>query len=100
MSDAPDNHQLARQFAVLEERMNTMKADLSATLERFRADMAGLRDEMAKRDTEMAKRDTEMANEMARRDIETAKRDNRLLWAVIGLALAVILALGRSIFTG
>ena len=59
-----------------------MEADLSATLERFRADMAGLREVMAKR------------------DIETAKRDNRLLWAVIGLALAVILALGRSIFTG
>ena len=81
-----------------------MKADLSATLERFRADMAGLREVMAKRDiemaNEMAKRDIEMANEMARRDIETAKRDNRLLWAVIGLALAVILALGRSIFTG
>ena len=40
MSDAPDNHELARQVAVLEERMKTMQADLSATLERFRADMA------------------------------------------------------------
>ena len=40
MSEAPDNHELARQIAVLEERMNTMQADLSATLERFRADMA------------------------------------------------------------
>ncbi len=37
MSDAPDNHELARQVAVLEERMNTMQADLSATLERFEA---------------------------------------------------------------
>ena len=30
MSEAPDNHQLARQLAVLEERMNTLQADLSA----------------------------------------------------------------------
>ena len=40
MSDAPDSHELARQIAVLEERMNTMQAELSTTLERFRADMA------------------------------------------------------------
>ena len=40
MSEAPDNHELARQVAILEERMNTMQADLSAALERFRADMA------------------------------------------------------------
>ena len=39
MSGAPDNHVLARQIAVMEERMNTMQADHSATLERFRTDM-------------------------------------------------------------
>ncbi len=33
MSEAPDNHELARRIAVLEERMNT-------SYERLRADMA------------------------------------------------------------
>ncbi len=55
--------------------MNTHQAEYESALDRLRADMA-------------------------RRDVETAKRDNRLLWAVIGLAIAVILALGRSIFSG
>ncbi len=40
MSGAPDHYELARQIAVMEERMKTMQADLSATLERFRTDMA------------------------------------------------------------
>ncbi len=40
MSDDPDIHGPDRQVAVLEGRMNTMQADLSVTLERFRADMA------------------------------------------------------------
>ncbi len=39
MTETPDNQDLARQVAVLEERMNTMQANLSAALERFRADM-------------------------------------------------------------
>ena len=68
MSEAPDNHQVARQLAVLEERMNTMQADLSATLERFRADMA-------KRETEGARRETRMLLAMA---------------AMIGLAVTII----------
>ena len=68
MSGVPDNHELARQFAVVEERMNTMQADLSATLERFRADMA-------RRDTEAAKRETRTLLAMA---------------AMIGLAVAII----------
>jgi hypothetical protein len=57
MSEAPDNHELARQIAVLEERMNTFQADLTATLEGFRKDMAQRDAEAAKRDTEAAKRD-------------------------------------------
>lgn len=69
MSDVPDHHELARQFAVLEERMNTMQADLSATLERFRADMA-------KRETDWAKRD----------------KDN-LRWQV-GLWIAAVVIIG------
>ena len=68
MSEAPDNLQVARQLTVLEERMNTMQADLSATLERFRADMA-------KHEKEGAKRETRMLLAMA---------------AMIGLAVAII----------
>lgn len=51
MSEVPDHHELNRQFAVLEERMNTKHAEYEtgleriagenkATLERLRADMA------------------------------------------------------------
>ncbi len=68
MSGAPDINYLARQVAVLEERMNTMQADLSATLERFLVDMAT-------------------------RDVEAAKRETRMLLAIagmLGLAVAVI----------
>lgn len=39
MSEASDNHQLAWQLAILEERMDTMQSDLSATLERSRPDV-------------------------------------------------------------
>ena len=36
----PNIHDLARQVAVLEERMNTQTADLGKALAEFRADMA------------------------------------------------------------
>lgn len=68
MSGELDIHEINRKLAVLEERMNTMQADLSATLERFRADMA-------KRETEGARRETRMLLAMA---------------AMIGLAVAII----------
>ena len=48
MSDLPDNHELAQQVAVLEERMKTMQAEYESALDRnnaafdrLRADMAG-----------------------------------------------------------
>ena len=40
MSAAPDNHDLARRLAVLEERMNTKAAETEGALDRLRADMA------------------------------------------------------------
>ena len=46
MSDAPDNHELARQLAVLEERMKTMD-------ERYDKGWALLREDMAKRETRL-----------------------------------------------
>ncbi len=60
MGDVPDNHELARQGAVLEERMKTMQAenetlkgDLAATLSGMRADMAAHREDAAGRETRM-----------------------------------------------
>jgi len=50
MSGAPDNHELARQLAVLEERMNTHQAE-------YRTDIARLAEDIARRDAELAKRD-------------------------------------------
>ena len=52
MSEAPDNHELARQFAVLEERMNTHQATYETALER-------LERRMAERDAEAAKREVQ-----------------------------------------
>ena len=40
MSEVPDNHDFARNIAVLEERMKTMKAEYESALDRLRADMA------------------------------------------------------------
>lgn len=40
MSEAPDNHELARRLAVLEERMNTKAAETESALDRLRADIA------------------------------------------------------------
>ncbi|MCY3995616.1 MAG: hypothetical protein OXF07_05715 [Rhodobacter sp.] len=53
MGDAPDSHELDRRIAVLEERMKTMQADLSAALERNNAAFERLRADMAARETRM-----------------------------------------------
>ena len=68
MSDAPDNHELARQLAVLEERMKTMQAE-------YRTDIARLAEDMAKHNVEAAKRETRMLLAVA---------------AMIGLAVAIL----------
>ncbi len=54
MSEAPDNHALARQLAVLEERMNTRQAEYESALERIAGDH---RDALGRLQTDMAKRD-------------------------------------------
>lgn len=43
VTEAPDNHELAKQLVVLEERMKTAKAEYESALDRLRADMAGQR---------------------------------------------------------
>ena len=40
MSGPPSNHGLAQRLAVLEERMNTIRAESESAYERLRADMA------------------------------------------------------------
>ena len=53
MNDTFDHHEFDTRLAVLEERMKTLQADLTATLEGFRTDQAKLREDMAKRETRM-----------------------------------------------
>ncbi|MCY4167735.1 MAG: hypothetical protein OXE82_05595 [Rhodobacter sp.] len=69
MGDAPDIHELARQVAVLEERMKTMHAEYEGALDRLRADME-------------------------RRDADAAKRDKDNLRWQIGLWIAAVVILG------
>lgn len=40
MSKVPDNHELARQLAVLEERMKTMQAEYKTDIGQLAADIA------------------------------------------------------------
>ena len=75
---------LARQVAVLEERMETMN-------ERYDKGWALLREDLAKRDVEMA-----------RRDAEFAKRDKNLsiqIYAVAFGIVAVMIVIGGTIIS-
>ena len=97
MNEAPDNHELARRFAVLEERMNTMQADLSATLERFRADMETSNTTFERLRADMAERDAARSE----RDAARSERDATARWwqttIIIG-AVAVALGVAGLIF--
>ena len=75
MSDALDTHALARQIAVLEERMNTMQAE-------YRTDIARLAEDMASREAARAER------EAAR-----AERDSNARWWQTAILIAAIAAL-------
>ncbi len=95
MSEQDELVDLARQMAVLEERMETMnerydkgwkllEAKMGEDIAKRDAEFSKLREEMAKRDTEMAKRDTEMAKR------DTA--NTRWLIGVIIAASAIVIA--------
>jgi len=75
MGDAPDNHELDRRIAVLEERMKTMD-------ERYDKGWALLREDMAKRDAARSER------EAARSEREATAR-----WWQTGVLIAAIAAL-------
>lgn len=95
MSGTPDIHGLARQFAVLEERMKTMQME-------YRTDIAHLAEAMARRDGElketMARRDGELKETMARGDGELRADQQaglrQQLIAVIGIVALGFAALG------
>ncbi|MBC6438598.1 MAG: hypothetical protein GDA52_10830 [Rhodobacteraceae bacterium] len=101
----PDNHSIARQLAVLEERMNTHQADYRTGWEAIRAnmaehqrdyrtDIARLAEDMARRDAEQAKRDADLKAEVAKRDADAAKRDKdnqRFLIALFGVFVAIFI---------
>ncbi len=40
MSEAPDNHELARHLVILEERMKTMQAEYKTDIERLAKELA------------------------------------------------------------
>ncbi|MCY4167966.1 MAG: hypothetical protein OXE82_06765 [Rhodobacter sp.] len=52
MTDTPDTRGLEKQLALVQKDMEIMRADLAATLEGFRADIARGREDAAKRDKE------------------------------------------------
>ncbi len=80
MSGEWDIHDLARQVAVQEERMNTRQAEYESALHRLRADMTRLTDEAAR--------------SAAKRDVEAARRDKDNTRWQIGLWVAAIVVLG------
>lgn len=53
MNKPQDNQELAKQFAVLEERMNTHQAKIDSTLNALRADQNALRAELRTRELTM-----------------------------------------------
>ncbi len=69
MNEMPDNHELARKLAVLEERMNTHQAAYETALERIE-------------------------RRMAERDAEFAKRETRLILAIGGMIAIAAAVLG------
>ncbi|MCY4306148.1 MAG: hypothetical protein OXC62_15440 [Aestuariivita sp.] len=104
MNDEPDLHELAKQFAVLEERMKTKHAEtetvlerLNAAFERLRADievkMSSMKEDAAKRDTDNIKQMTDIKERLSKRDTEFAKFETRMIFltiATISAATAII----------
>jgi len=54
----PDNHELDKRLAVMEERMNTIQANLDKTLQEFKTDAERRETAAEKRDKEAAQRET------------------------------------------
>ncbi|MBC6436749.1 MAG: hypothetical protein GDA52_01120 [Rhodobacteraceae bacterium] len=90
---APDLHTIARQLAVLEERMNTHQADYKTGWEAIRANMADLKADIAKRDADSRTNIADLKADIAKRDAEASRREMRLTLTVlgaVGLATAIL----------
>jgi len=112
MNDDPEIHEISARIIRVEERMNTMQSDLSASLERFRADSAVLREDIIKRDKEQSERYSLLREDIIKRDKEQserysllrediAKRDRAtvqwIVGVVFGAALLIIAVTGLMI---
>ena len=93
MGNPPDNHELARQLAVLEERMKTMQADLSAALERNNAAFDRLRADM----TGLEKRLVEKNAETADRIATATERMANSRWWQTAIMIAVVALVGAAV---
>ncbi|MBC6438046.1 MAG: hypothetical protein GDA52_07890 [Rhodobacteraceae bacterium] len=87
----PDIHSIARQLAVLEERMNTYQADYRTDIARLAEDMAKRDAEQAKRDAEQAKRDADLKADIAKRDKDNQRFLVNLLLVLFGVLVAIII---------
>ena len=65
MNTPPDNHELDKRLAVMEERMKTINAQNESAIDRMNAIIADLKTENATRDKEAEKRDKEAARREA-----------------------------------
>ena len=95
MGDAPDNHELDRRIAVLEERMNTHQATYETALERNNAAFERLRADMAARETALSERIATATDRMATADDRNATArwwQTGAILAGIAVAVAVIIA--------
>jgi len=79
MGDAPDIHEIARQVAIVEERMNTMD-------ERYDKGWALLREDMAKRDAARLERDAARSERDAARSERDAALSDRIATATDRMA--------------
>lgn len=92
MSETPDNHELARRLAVLEERMNTKQAE-------YRSDLADLMREIASTNAETQKQIAD-TNAETQKQLATATErmattrwwETAILLGGMGIVAAVIIA--------
>jgi len=90
MGDAPDIHEIARQVAIVEERMNTMD-------ERYDKGWALLREDMAKRDAARLERDAARSERDAALSDRIATATDRMAssrWWQTAILSGVIAAVG------
>jgi len=83
-----DIQRLSERIAVVEERMNSNRAEMNAHQAEYRTDLANYiaetRTAFDRISQDIAKRDADMASQTAKRDVDMAKRENRLIIVILG----------------